>query len=155
MWQVLGRLSGLLTGEAQKKRRQQRKRRNEESRAASAHAGRAARVPRRRHGRSSRGGRDSSAPPPAARRPAPAPTLVTLDASHNLVVRDVSAAGQNDNLTIRFDASRGGFQISDPDHLVATDIAGASGSGSHSVFVPAHWSAAINSSCKPARATTG
>jgi hypothetical protein len=137
MWTVLGRVAGLFTGEARPKRIRRRKQRVE----APALRVRALEERRVFHGGAmvapAAAGATAPAPPPAAPTTAPlAPTLVTLDASHNLIVRDTSAGGQNDNLTIRFDAARGGFQISDPDHLVATDIAGASGSGSHLVFVP-------------------
>ncbi|MCC6494359.1 MAG: hypothetical protein IT424_15210, partial [Pirellulales bacterium] len=141
MWQALLSLRALVLGDGRNGRRKRPKRPSEapalrvrvlEERRVF-HAGAMA-AP-------AAAGATASAPPAAsttaASAPAPpAPTLVTLDANHNLVIHDASAAGQRDNLTIRFDAARGGFQISDPECPLATDIAGASKSGSHAVFVP-------------------
>src|SRR5262245_53775751 len=44
--------------------------------------------------------------------PPPPPPSVTLDASQNLLVQDASAGGQNDQLSIRFDAAAGVYEIS-------------------------------------------
>lgn len=68
--------------------------------------------------------------------PPPPTTIVTLDASQNLMVQDASGVGQNDQLTLRLDAANGRFEISDPNHFLQTDIAGATGNGTHQVYVP-------------------
>jgi hypothetical protein len=69
------------------------------------------------------------APPPTA-------TLVTLDSSQNLLIQDVSAGGQSDSLTIKADAAHGRYEIHDSANTLVTDIAGASGSGSQTVYIP-------------------
>jgi hypothetical protein len=75
----------------------------------------------------------SSAPAPL---PPPPTTTVTLDASQNLVVKDTSSTGQNDQLSVRLDAAHGRFVISDAKNLLQTDIAGATGNGTHQIAVP-------------------
>src|SRR5436189_6171848 len=71
------------------------------------------------------------APTDAANQPAPPPppptTTVTLDAGHNLLVQDGS--GQNDHLSVKLDVEHGRYEITDTSQLLATDIDGASGSG--------------------------
>ncbi len=42
----------------------------------------------------------------------------------------------NDNLTIEFDALSNFLEISDPSLIIATDIAGAAHSDTHSVLIP-------------------
>ncbi len=74
----------------------------------------------------------AEAPPP----PPPPTTTVTLDAEQNLLVQDVSAGGQNDQLRVRFDAEGGFYEITDATQLLHTDIEGASGSGTHQLSIP-------------------
>ena len=59
--------------------------------------------------------------------------------SGNLVVADITAGGQNDNLTIKADTTNGNFLISDPSHPlgIAGTITGATVSSDlHTVTVP-------------------
>jgi len=132
---MLAQLGGLLGGS----QRLKRKRREQRKRAASElfptllvrqleerrvfHAGAIA---------APTAGATVSQPPPAP----PPTTTVTLDSSHNLLVQDGSATGQNDQLTIRLNATQGRYEIYDPAHRLATDIAGATGNGTNRVYVP-------------------
>ena len=115
IFQMLVRLGGLLKGS----RRLKRKRREQRLRTASElfptlqvrqleerrvfHAGAIA---------APIAGATASQPPPP---PAPT-TTVTLDSGHNLLVQDGSATGQNDQLTIRLNATQGRYEVYDPAH---------------------------------------
>ena len=71
--------------------------------------------------------------------PSPPPaTVVTLDASHNLLVTQGSSAGQGACLRIRFDAAHSGFEITDAANVLQSPIVGATGNDSHSLFIPVH-----------------
>jgi autotransporter-associated beta strand protein len=63
-------------------------------------------------------------------------TSITLDGSGNLVVTDIHPSGKNDLLTIQSDTTNGVFIVSDPNSLLTTNIAGATGDISNSVSVP-------------------
>src|SRR5262245_38233409 len=68
--------------------------------------------------------------------PPPPTTVVSLDAAQNLLVQDASGSGQDDQLTIRFDAAAGHYEISDASSVLSSDISGSTGSGSHTIYVP-------------------
>ena len=63
-------------------------------------------------------------------------TLVSLDGSGNLVITDISTGGTNDSLTITCDTVNGLYLISDPNNLLTTTIAGATGDGTHVLSIP-------------------
>ena len=74
-----------------------------------------------------------SAPPP----PPPAPTTtVTLDAGQNLLVQDSSATGTNNQFAVRLDAANARYEISDPTQALYSNIAGAEGSGTSTIYIP-------------------
>jgi hypothetical protein len=64
-----------------------------------------------------------------------AQTLIHLDGSGNLVVDDVGS-GNNDLLTLQSDTTNSRFVINDPVLFLTTNIPGATGNGTHTVFVP-------------------
>jgi len=63
-------------------------------------------------------------------------TNIALDGASNLVITDAAAGGQNDTLTIQSDTTNNVFIISDPNHLLSTTIAGATGSGTNTITIP-------------------
>jgi carbon monoxide dehydrogenase subunit G len=62
-------------------------------------------------------------------------TTVALDASGNLVLLD-SDSPSDDSLTIQADTVNSRYIISDPNNALQTGIAGATGGGSNTLFVP-------------------
>ncbi|MDX1947209.1 MAG: hypothetical protein SFU86_17545 [Pirellulaceae bacterium] len=79
------------------------------------------------------GGPGTTTPQP----PPPPPTVtIAIDSQQNLVVQDTSGTGQNDQLTLRFDAEHQRYEISDPNQRLQTSIAGATGSGTNTVYIP-------------------
>ena len=65
-----------------------------------------------------------------------ASTLITLDASNNLLIRDINGGTSNDTLTIISDVANGRFVITDPGRALTTDVAGAVRVDSRTVQVP-------------------
>jgi len=62
--------------------------------------------------------------------------MITLDEFDNLLITE-TAGGDTDNmLTIQSDTTAGQFIISDPINILSTSISGATGSATHSVYVP-------------------
>jgi autotransporter-associated beta strand protein len=66
----------------------------------------------------------------------PPTTTVSLDASGNLVIDDTQGGDTDDTLTIKSDTANNKFIIIDPNHTIATSIAGATGNGLNVVEVP-------------------
>ena len=64
-----------------------------------------------------------------------ADTNIHLDGSGNLVIDDVATAS-DDHLTIQSDTANNRYIVTDPGLALYTIISGASGSGTHTVFVP-------------------
>ena len=60
--------------------------------------------------------------------------VITLDEIGNLIFSDRS--GRNDSLTIQSDTTNSGFIFSDPDNLLSTQIAGATGHLTNTVTIP-------------------
>src|ERR1043166_6057420 len=63
-------------------------------------------------------------------------TLVSLDASGNLMVQDTIGANTNDDISIYSDTSNDQFIISDPTKAIDTNVPGATGGGTNTVSVP-------------------
>src|SRR5262245_30253344 len=63
-----------------------------------------------------------------------ADTFITL-VGGNLTIADINTAS-DDTLTIQSDVANSRFIISDPDHILGTDIVGATGNFTHTIYVP-------------------
>jgi hypothetical protein len=72
-----------------------------------------------------------STPPPA-----PPSTTVSLDGQQNLLIEEFGATAHSDQLTIRFDRTSQRYEIFDPTQHLHTEIEGATGSGTHRLFIP-------------------
>jgi hypothetical protein len=68
---------------------------------------------------------------------APTPTTnVALDGSKNLTITDSASGGKNDVLTVSADTAHSRYVITDSVNYLSTAISGATGSGTHTVYVP-------------------
>lgn len=65
-----------------------------------------------------------------------ATTSVTLDGSGNLVIADINGGDTDDTLTFLFDSANSRFVISDPNHVLTTDIPGATGDSTGTIQIP-------------------
>jgi hypothetical protein len=63
-------------------------------------------------------------------------TSITLDVSGNLLIQDINGGTSADTLTVETDLVNGEFVISDPNNLLTTNIAGATGNLTNTVRVP-------------------
>jgi hypothetical protein len=66
--------------------------------------------------------------------PVTSSTTIALDASSNLTVTD--STGKNDAITLSIDSANSRYVLTDPNNILGTTIASATGNGTHTVNVP-------------------
>ena len=73
---------------------------------------------------------------PATINPPPDDTFVSLDVSGNLLIRDINGEDSHDTLTIQSDTTNNQFIISDSNHVLGTNVSGATHVDLHTITIP-------------------